>query len=429
MSAVPVPSKHDLAMADMMAAAQAARSTERAARVAAAIVTPGQIRAQSEPPPQVVEDFLHAREVHLLNAEGGIGKTTMMVCALVDYVLGQRVLGEFAPVEPRGPVLIVTSEDRREQLLYVINQTLAARYQSDATRTEAERRVAEMMFVWDVTHAVTVLHARSREAPDWTWSMFGLELTDMAKECGARIVLIDPLGMFAGGDENSNADTQRLMKDLRAKVADECGAAVIAVHHVSKDAARNGTNDQYTGRGATALPNAARGVMQMVKQRERSATLYGETWVVPAAITDDHLRNGQALLLTQHKYSPRRTWAEPRVVLRDGYTFRAYPMQQRGATDQQAAADRADDRAVLAWLAQRELPFPYAEVISLRATIPTTKLRKDWSKRAVDAALGRLVLARLIATEGGGQGKQRLIVGAEPAAALDDGEAAFDERP
>jgi len=95
----------------------------------------------------------------------------------------------------------------------------------------------------------------------------------LIKKCeGVRLVVLDTLSRIHCLDENSNGDMSRMIKRLE-RVADESGASVLYLHHVSKGSAFTGSTDQQqAARGASALIDNARWCGFIAKMTEDEST-------------------------------------------------------------------------------------------------------------------------------------------------------------
>lgn len=71
---------------------------------------------------------------------------------------------------------------------------------------------------------------------------------------GARLCIIDTLSRVCELDENSNNEMSHLVSILES-ISSQTGAAILFLHHISKAAAaaKDGSFDQYSARGASAL--------------------------------------------------------------------------------------------------------------------------------------------------------------------------------
>jgi len=80
----------------------------------------------------------------------------------------------------------------------------------------------------------------------------------LAASRGARLVILDTISRFHALDENSTSDAKLLMAQLE-RLARESGAAVVYVHHTSKNAALAGAGAmQQAARGSSVLVDNAR---------------------------------------------------------------------------------------------------------------------------------------------------------------------------
>lgn len=91
---------------------------------------------------------------------------------------------------------------------------------------------------------------------------------------GARLIVIDPLSQYHSLDENSNSEMAALVGTLN-HVADQTGAAVLFLHHVSKGAARSGINSQLASRGASVLVDNVRWSANLSRMTEAEAAKRG----------------------------------------------------------------------------------------------------------------------------------------------------------
>src|SRR5690606_27337581 len=91
-----------------------------------------------------------------------------------------------------------------------------------------------------------------------------------------KLIVLDPVSRFRGGDENSNEHATRFVEaveTLRARI----GATVLMPHHMNKDGLRAGTErlNPESLRGASALLDAVRWAGGMATLRKDAAAEYG----------------------------------------------------------------------------------------------------------------------------------------------------------
>ena len=175
-------------------------------------------------PDDVIEGFIPGGAVVLLSGPGGDGKSYAMLDLAVCVSEGKQWLGMDVH---QTPVLVIDMENRLVRL--------------------RER-----------THAVITGHQLNIVPPPLKLAFgtdfrlcrdeFAIEVSAMAAQCGAGLIILDSLVDFLGDvDENSNPEMGRVADRLR-KIAEMSGASVIAIHHTPK-------HSGATPRGATALRN------------------------------------------------------------------------------------------------------------------------------------------------------------------------------
>lgn len=251
----------------------------------------------------IVKDYLFA-DVAALVAQGGTGKTTMSLAEKVCIALGRPVWG--LPVREPGPSLIVTAEDRREFLVARLRRVCEAMRLSPAELDTVRSSIR----IHDCTADVRQLTAVVQDVVVVT--DFSAELVGACKRSAfaPAIVEFDPMVSFGVGESRVNDAEQGLVHAARAiSVGLDC--AVRYVHHTGKAAGRERMQDQYAGRGGSALADGSR--MVHVLTPVNDAELY--------KATGERLTNGQSAFALAR---PKISYAPPQPVLyirREGYAF------------------------------------------------------------------------------------------------------------
>jgi hypothetical protein len=206
------------------------------------------------PPPMrfAVYPYLPAGTAAVLTGAGGTSKTGLMVRIATSICTGTAALGDDR-VEP-GSVLFVSAEDRREILQ---RHVWAAVQGIDPHRLSL---VCKRFVVKDavgsgftMTQSVTGAAQIAIEVGDLI--EFARTLPDL------RLVCLDTLSRLNGGDEMNEGLAVFIRSMERVSVA--TGAAVLVAHHTGKQQMRDGANDQYSGRGGSALSDNARSVLHL----------------------------------------------------------------------------------------------------------------------------------------------------------------------
>jgi len=93
-----------------------------------------------------------------------------------------------------------------------------------------------------------------------------VEIERAVRQTGARLVVLDPLMAYLGGDVNSyrDQDVRRALAPL-SKMADDTGAAVLVVRHLTKG---GGASSIYRGGGSIGIVGAARSALLVAKDPE-----------------------------------------------------------------------------------------------------------------------------------------------------------------
>lgn len=170
----------------------------------------------------LVEDMLVSGEATAFVGDGGVGKS-FLTMALALAVSGEAPSFLGLPLKKHGKVLYVDEENSAALVL----QRLNALGMSDRHRENLE-------YIWYA--GVDLLNEPEK-------------LHEEALDMEPVLVVIDSMSRVAiGAEENSNTDMTRLLRQGVVPIARDTGAAVVLVHHTSKDGAT---------RGASAIRNAA----------------------------------------------------------------------------------------------------------------------------------------------------------------------------
>lgn len=206
--------------------------------------------------PNFGDGMLPLGKAGLLAAEGGAGKTAVLIQLAICVVTGERWLGHFvigAEAQGRRVVLALAEEDFEEvgRRMFEACDALGL--------DEAERElVAEQVIVLPLAgEPVALLEAEPyggaiRETP--ALASLRRLLSDEAHPLA--LVVLDPLARWAGADAESDSRiATRLIQAVESLTRCPGGPAVIVAHHSSKLARRAGDVD---ARGSTAITDGLR---------------------------------------------------------------------------------------------------------------------------------------------------------------------------
>ncbi len=172
-------------------------------------LTTGFDQIRAVPPVFLWWPYLRAGNLNLLSGDGGSGKTTLALMdatALADGVQPDGMPGELMVDPEHGRhTLILSFEDEPEEL----------RFRLDSCGCRHPERVHTLK--------------PDSLAPLLTDAAC---LTALVEECGASLLVIDPVQAFlqAGADANSLSDVRRAMESLRAsagkRAAQRCSSPI-----------------------------------------------------------------------------------------------------------------------------------------------------------------------------------------------------------
>ena len=233
---------------------------------------------QTDPPPLqwLVPDLLPAQKVGLLIAPGGTGKSFLALQMAFSVASGAPFLGRWE-IDTPGSVLYLAAEDDRDDVhrrLRSITDSMIPFFDGDQNTLDgylqnASRHLHVLSRVGK-PNLLTVADGKEVSRTNRVEQLIEAanRLTDL------KLIIIDPVKRFAGGDENSQEDMTRFVETLE-HVRQQTGTNVLALHHANKASQRTDTGlDQGASRGASALTDAVRWQANMIKMDEQAAALY-----------------------------------------------------------------------------------------------------------------------------------------------------------
>ncbi|MBR5345787.1 MAG: AAA family ATPase [Clostridia bacterium] len=197
-------------------------------------------RIPKRPPRFLWYPYLRAANLNLLSGDGGSGKTTlalMIAAALADGDQPGGMPGLLQLRDPRGEnTLILSFEDEPEEL----------RYRLEGCGCKHPEHIFTMK--------------PNESAPPMTEEQ---TLTSLVEECGAKLLIIDPVQAFlqSGADANSMSDVRKALESLR-RVCKKTGCAALLIAHLNKGVGRSAM--QRTS-GSMDFVNAVRSAMMVVR--------------------------------------------------------------------------------------------------------------------------------------------------------------------
>lgn len=166
--------------------------------------------ALAEPKPEeewVINGLLPVKGIALLAAEGGVGKSTLAAQLCAGLAAGQGFFGFDAG--SAVPTLFLEAEGSRERFVERIGVALAN---------------------LSIPPAGLPFYIQPKA---WRPCLNGTT-ADTIRVCGARLVILDTVGLFERFDENSATEFKALVINPLRKLGEETGAAFLLIHHQGK---------------------------------------------------------------------------------------------------------------------------------------------------------------------------------------------------
>lgn len=219
---------------------------------------------EPEPPPEILRGVLLLGIVAMDVGSGGSGKS--MMTNELAWCISTKTPFYGVPVVEEGGVLIVSAEDSKEIAIHPRLSVIRKRWEREGLITEENRDhvlglLKKNLKILDRTAFNNMLTAKTAGAVHQT--DIPQKIIDMVSEfANLKLIILDPLSRFDGGEVNDNADATRLI-EAAEKIRKETGATVLLTHHVSKSSMRDQELGQEMARGASALVDGARWVAAM----------------------------------------------------------------------------------------------------------------------------------------------------------------------
>ena len=206
-------------------------------------------------PRTIVENYLYA-DLAIRVAPGGVGKTTLTLWEAVHIVLGRPLYGR--PITNPGKVLIITAEDARARLVARLREVMDAMFLDPVEQA----RVRSQIGIWDVSGQGAKL--AKEEKGSLVPSALADKIIEAYRDDPPAMIEFDPLISFGVAESRVNDNEQALVAAAR-RIIRGLDCCVRYTHHTGQTNAREGTTDQYTGRGGTALPDGTRMVQVLTE--------------------------------------------------------------------------------------------------------------------------------------------------------------------
>lgn len=203
--------------------------------------------------PQTFKDW-SPRDITILTADGGSGKTTLMLNEAICLALNKPFIG-FECVE-RGNTLYITGEDTAEKLYAITGKIMT---DMQLTSEQIDIVVKSIVIKKESDMCIVTTNKDKYFVPNHHSLNLIMEAVDVLKPL---LIVIDPISMFWGSESALN-DMSKAVARFAGLLRDRSDAQIVVINHMGKQSSQGKDLTQFSGRGGSALPSHARVVRTM----------------------------------------------------------------------------------------------------------------------------------------------------------------------
>jgi RecA-family ATPase len=246
----------------------------------------------TQPPPArfLLKNMMRLGKVSLLVAPGGTGKSQFSLQLMVSIATGLAMANVFE-VDETGAALGLFAEEDTDELHRRLKHTVDGLGLSE----ECQRRLRERLFIKSMTATDNLMTQKGKDGEITKTDYLARLLAVVRGITDLKLIIIDPASRFRGGDEIDNNGATRMVEVLE-ELVQATGATVMLVHHTNKFSQNVDESNQSAARGASALVDGVRLVMNLSPMSKKEAEHLG---VKPAQ------KNGYVkVAVTKNNYAP-----------------------------------------------------------------------------------------------------------------------------
>lgn len=254
--------------------------------------------------PQLITDW-STKDIMILSADGGTGKSTLLLNEAIHMALGRRFLGLETSTKG-GKTLFFVGEDDVEKYQQMMGRIMV---QLGLTNEEKWHVINSIEFIKDFSHEITSRDRSGIYHPNLKSLEKTLKLFESFK---FDKVVYDPISSFWGRESDLNDMALGVIKFMQM-LKHKTDAGIEMVNHIGKSSTQVRDQSQFAGRGGTALPSHSRVVKTLYSVSD-------EDW--KEAIGRDYVENESGLVVYIGKFSDYSPlMKEPQYISRTGYVF------------------------------------------------------------------------------------------------------------
>ena len=237
------------------------------------------VTAENFSNPPLEKEFMFAETlaqgcVGLIVGQGGSGKSFLTLSMAMSVASGVSVCGGLYEVESQGPVLILSTEDETEEIHRRIYSILEFCKKKAAGKSAVTIEAATVKKLEKGLKNIFIVDATAMNCnffDDNGETDFYNKLLSDGKDKNLKLVIFDTFRRTIPGDESSS-ETASIAIPLLERFAQETGATVLVVHHISKAAASTNPLDQSAARGSAAITDFVRWQLNIAAVKSTAGT-------------------------------------------------------------------------------------------------------------------------------------------------------------
>ena len=343
------------------------------------------LRETSEPD-FYVDGLILSRVAGGIVSKGGLGKTTLLMSLGIATAVGGQWLGMKVK---KGTFVLLSLDDPQEDLDAAFAGVLRDEHPfADEKTLQAIAERVLLISLRDLPEDISFATTDPYHPGAWRASAVEKIVIEALRRLeDIRCVVFDTARQYAGGTTNDDR-VMTVMTKAVTRVADELRCACIIPHHMTKEGARSGSVDQYSGSGSGVFGDNLRLLLNLAP-----ATVEEIASAHHLSDSDrQELSSQQLLKLVDTRGSLVRRALPDIFIARQGSHFQSIDANPKSAKERSAEEMRKVLRAVA------------AGATSINAIRDKLGGRKTVSAELVRNALAHQLLQR----DGGAKGSLRL---------------------
>ena len=316
--------------------------------------------------PQLFEDWL-SEDICLFNASGGTGKTTLKLYEAVCMRLGDTFLG-FKCKNPGAKTLFITGEDSEPKLKAMVGQII--KQNGLISDPEKVKKILSGIYIKKDTDMCLV----TKTPNGWIANQLALDtLINAAIKLGVKKVVLDPLSIFWGSEQQVNDMTTGVVK-FASKLVEETSVCFEMIHHLNVDNSKNKDISQFAGRGGSKIPSHSRVVTTIRSMDDEDILNLG------LKLNE----NETGILCNVGKFSDGSDLLnKPFVIVRDGYKFRREDVKVVQQNKSKRSQNGLPEEIIMNWIKSERKAGRYPTRAVIESYFGSSEVGKTAAKQGL----------------------------------------------